>query len=198
MSEVNKHTQKSNESYQKIMNAAVKVFAQHGYDKASIDLLAKEAGYTKGTFYLHFKSKEDFFLEFMDHKLSIYKQHFLPLLNSNEPFESVVSQGVHIFYQLSNQDNWIQIFFEFCSIAVRNESVRERMSAYYQEWFQLICLVLEKGKQTKQLPENLDSKIAASAIVAVLDGYNLQNSFVADCRSVEQVERLIKQILGLF
>lgn len=197
MNKVSKHAQKSNESYQRLMDAAFKVFGQYGYDKTSIDLLAKEAGYTKGTFYLHFKSKEDFFLEFMDHKLSVYKQHFLPLLNSNATFESIISQGVKIFYKLSNEENWIPLFFEFCSIAVRNESVKERMSIYYQEWFKLICMVLEKGKQANILSSNLDLEITSRKIVAVLDGYNLQNSFVSNGYSLDQIEQLIKQILGL-
>ncbi|MDC0761274.1 TetR/AcrR family transcriptional regulator [Brevibacillus sp. AG] len=197
MDKVSKHAQKSNESYQRLMDAALKVFGQYGYDKASIDLLAKEAGYTKGTFYLHFKSKEDFFLEFMDHKLTVYKQHFLPLLNSNATFESIISQGIKIFYKLSNEDNWIPLFFEFCSIAVRNEIVKERMSIYYQEWFKLICMVLEKGKQTNELSANLDLEITSRRIVAVLDGYNLQNSFVSSGYSLDQIEQQIKQILEL-
>jgi len=44
---------------QKIIDAAVQRFAADGYQKTSIDGIAKEAGVTKGAVYHHFKDKKD-------------------------------------------------------------------------------------------------------------------------------------------
>jgi AcrR family transcriptional regulator len=44
---------------QKIINAAVQRFAARGYQKTSIDEIAKEAGVTKGAVYHHFKDKKE-------------------------------------------------------------------------------------------------------------------------------------------
>lgn len=45
-----------------ILASATKVFAKEGYDNASVDEIALQANVAKGTFYYHFKSKEDLFI----------------------------------------------------------------------------------------------------------------------------------------
>lgn len=42
-----------------MLDAAVELFVHYGYDKTSVDDIAREAGVSKGTIYLHFQSKED-------------------------------------------------------------------------------------------------------------------------------------------
>lgn len=47
-----------------ILKAAERVFALKGYDKATIQDIAKEAEYAPGTLYLYFKDKWSLFLTF--------------------------------------------------------------------------------------------------------------------------------------
>ncbi len=42
----------------KLLNAALKLMRQRGYDAVAVDDLCREAGVTKGAFFHHFKSKE--------------------------------------------------------------------------------------------------------------------------------------------
>lgn len=44
-----------------ILDAAVKLFAQKGFDRATVDEVAAEANTAKGTVFYNFKSKEDIF-----------------------------------------------------------------------------------------------------------------------------------------
>lgn len=48
---------------ERLLAAAETVFAQRGYGGASVDLIAAEAGYSKGAVYSNFPSKEAIFLE---------------------------------------------------------------------------------------------------------------------------------------
>ncbi len=47
---------------QGILNAALTVFANHGYHSASVSMIAKEAGVSKGLMYNYFESKEQVLL----------------------------------------------------------------------------------------------------------------------------------------
>lgn len=47
---------------QRLLDAAAVVFARRGFAAASVDEIAKEAGYTTGAIYWHFQGKEDLFL----------------------------------------------------------------------------------------------------------------------------------------
>jgi AcrR family transcriptional regulator len=44
-----------------ILDAALRVFGQYGFRRASMDDVAREAGIGKGTIYLSFASKEEVF-----------------------------------------------------------------------------------------------------------------------------------------
>lgn len=52
---------KAEQTRSDLLAAAAKVFAERGYEAASVADLAKEAGYTKGALYSHFSSKEELF-----------------------------------------------------------------------------------------------------------------------------------------
>jgi AcrR family transcriptional regulator len=45
--------------YQQILDAAIGLFSERGFDSASIQDIAQAAGVAKGTVYLYFKSKDD-------------------------------------------------------------------------------------------------------------------------------------------
>jgi TetR/AcrR family fatty acid metabolism transcriptional regulator len=55
-----------------ILRAAAGVFSQHGFHKAKIEEIAKEAGIGKGTVYEYFSSKKELFKEMIEESLSQY------------------------------------------------------------------------------------------------------------------------------
>ncbi|MBA1335396.1 MAG: Transcriptional regulator, AcrR family [Firmicutes bacterium] len=57
-----KRQQKSEENKRKIVNCAMRLFAEHGYDNVSVDDIAKAANSSKGSFYNYFRSKDELFV----------------------------------------------------------------------------------------------------------------------------------------
>lgn len=51
----------------RILSAAKDVFLAHGFERASMDLIAEKADTTKRTLYAHFESKEKLFLAIVDY-----------------------------------------------------------------------------------------------------------------------------------
>ena len=51
------------DSRDRVLDAAVELFAQHGYDGTSVTQVIERAGLTKGGFYHHFASKEELLFE---------------------------------------------------------------------------------------------------------------------------------------
>lgn len=56
-------TAKQQDTKDKILDAAVKEFAENGFHQTSVSAIAKEAGLGKGTLYWHFSSKDELFIE---------------------------------------------------------------------------------------------------------------------------------------
>ncbi len=48
---------------ERLLEAAVKTFARNGYRKTTLDEIASEARIANGTFYNHFRDKEDLYLQ---------------------------------------------------------------------------------------------------------------------------------------
>ncbi len=63
-----KTSRNSNGKYHQILEAAIKVFAEQGYYKATISQVAREAGVADGTIYLYFKNKADILINFFSYK----------------------------------------------------------------------------------------------------------------------------------
>lgn len=50
----------------KLLASAREVVAREGYESASVDRIAEEAGFTKGAFYANFSSKEEIILDLLE------------------------------------------------------------------------------------------------------------------------------------
>src|ERR1700752_35730 len=55
----------------KLLQAAARVYARRGFDGATIDEVAEEAGFTKGAVYDHFGSKENLLIALLDEHLAL-------------------------------------------------------------------------------------------------------------------------------
>ena len=62
------------ESKKKIINAALKVFTEHGYKGASMRMIAEAADLSVGGLYLYFNNKEDLYLTLIKDALSDFSQ----------------------------------------------------------------------------------------------------------------------------
>ncbi len=64
---------------QKLLDAAMLLFQEHGYDATSIEDIAQQAGVAVGGFYQHFRSKRQVLLVLMDGLLQEFSKMDLPL-----------------------------------------------------------------------------------------------------------------------
>ena len=75
---------------EKLLASAYEVMAREGYESASIDRIAEEAGFSKGAFYSNFESKEEIFLELLEtHSLEDVREITGLLGNVDDPQEMI-------------------------------------------------------------------------------------------------------------
>lgn len=60
----------SPDKYRQIIDAAERVFGEHGYALARMDTIAEQAGVAKGTVYLYFESKQDLFASVVEDRVN--------------------------------------------------------------------------------------------------------------------------------
>lgn len=84
---------------ERILNAAIKVFAINGYRKASTDLIVKEASISKGLLFHYFDNKISLYSYIIE-----YSVRFLTF-----ELNSTVNKNEHDFFELVNQVERVKI-----------------------------------------------------------------------------------------
>lgn len=74
-----------------ILQVAEQLFARQGYHVTTMEEVAEECGWSKGTLYLYFKSKEDLFFSVLIEKMDRFSDTLLADLKASEGVESKIA-----------------------------------------------------------------------------------------------------------
>ncbi len=110
----------------KIVSAALELFANKGFDKTTVDEIVNRAGVAKGTFYLYFKSKDDLVKEVAVDAMPIVAFPSLqdPYITVSYPTlrEFLLALGRE-FMEFYNRNYRREIFFSLLTLRKRSESL---------------------------------------------------------------------------
>jgi AcrR family transcriptional regulator len=70
---------------QKLLAAATRLFAEHGYDRTSVQEIVEAAGVTKGALYHYFGSKEDLLQEIYGRMLRLQQERLDTFADADRP-----------------------------------------------------------------------------------------------------------------
>lgn len=88
--ELSKQQRKSQETKEKIFQAAKKILQKKGYEELSIKNICEEAGVSNGSFYHHFKTKDDLLSYYIEDQPSIGPDLLEPPKNLADVKEGIV------------------------------------------------------------------------------------------------------------
>jgi len=159
---------RSKEKYDAILEASIRVIAKHGYHRAQVSKIAKEAGVADGTIYLYFENKEDLLISiFQDrigHFVSILKQKLSKLNDPAQKLFQIIFS--HLHYLETNPALAIVMQME---LRQSNSYVRTKIGEWLHEYLFLIEHVMEQGKQSGIFRQNLDARLARKMIFGTID-----------------------------
>ena len=164
----------------KIIKTALRIFLQKGYDRASMNEIARETGVTKGGIYHHFESKEHLFrdaLAFITAEMQKWSSSrfrevrssrdllaalFGSIASMKDAFAGIVGEG-------GNQQPYS--FLEILvNAARRDEGVRQEMGAVYAHTRKNIKEVLLQGQKAGEIRDDIDCEALAFEITALMEG----------------------------
>ena len=139
---------KNLQTSQNIVEASFKLMAEHGIEKMSLSMIAKEVGISKPAIYYHFSSKEalvDFLFEeiFSDYHFTKY---FNEERYTKENFaEKLIADGLHMLSEYEGQEGILRVINEFIVTAARNEKYQKRLFEIQEEFLNGFHDLLKKG-----------------------------------------------------
>jgi len=186
---------KREETRERLLKAALGVFARNGYDRATVDEIVREAGFSKGAFYVHFNTKEDLFWAMLEDRASSMQERFLLVLQPNAPLRDNVRILLTAIFDIEKQDpEWPATVMEFLAHAGRNPVVRERLARIFENWHQFIVEMLRVGRENGDVRGDLQIDLLASSAMALIEGTILRSRLQQDPQHLDTV---IEPLCGL-
>src|SRR5690242_12501061 len=123
----------SAERRDQILDAASKVFARLGFQRARMDDIADESSLSKGALYLYFKSKDDLIAAILrriyDHELRALRA---AQTDTGSASQRLLALADHMTSQVRHLSILLPIWFDFYALAGRQRAVRQSLSGYFQ------------------------------------------------------------------
>jgi AcrR family transcriptional regulator len=158
-----------------LLTAAGRVFAERGYEGASVELISEEAGYSTGALYSNFKSKEELFLKLFESRTSRRAVELREAVSQGGGGTSGLAAAASSFAStLEKEHEWFLLYLEFAMRAARDAEFRKR----FQERREAALVELAEGihaslKQAGLTP-SLTSEELARATRAVMHGFAVE------------------------
>jgi AcrR family transcriptional regulator len=85
---------------ERMLLATTELVAERGYQKTTIELIAKTARVALSTFYEHFSNKEECFLAALDESVAGAAEVFDELLDPERPWPDQIASGLEVFLEM--------------------------------------------------------------------------------------------------
>jgi len=119
----------------RLLDAAARVYARRGFDTATIDEIAHEAGFTKGAVYDHFGSKEGLLFALLDEHLAAQIAEQVALFDPSAETAERPRAGADRWIEELDQDpDAFRLFVEAWLRGQRDEGLRPRVAAGLEAW----------------------------------------------------------------
>ncbi len=169
----------SDTSQSRLVEAGIKLFGRRGYYNVNVYEIAKEAGFSVGTFYLYFATKEEFLAEIVE-TIGARTRHFISL-NVDQSLNRTEQeiQGMYLFYlHFRNHKSYY-------SIVLEAEFVVSTAATQYYDKF-------EHGyRRTLNHIRSDDKKLIANALMGISHYFGIESIF---SKNVDDIEETILRI----
>ncbi|KAF5043931.1 hypothetical protein SDC9_50675 [bioreactor metagenome] len=168
---------------EEIINAALKEFAAKGFDDASTNVIAKEAGISKSLMFHYVNNKKDFFLFLYDYCLEIIKKEYFDLIDLDEKdiFERL-SNTYMLKVKVLKKYPWI---FDFTKVVVftDSEDVKKELDERRKNLDEYSLMNFYGDIDISKFRDNLDVEKSKQLIYWAIGGY--ANKILEEIRSDE-------------
>ncbi|MEO2050443.1 MAG: TetR/AcrR family transcriptional regulator [Allomuricauda sp.] len=193
---------KRRETMHRLCAKGLEIFNEKGYYNTSLDDILTELNLSKGAFYHHFKSKEDYFITIVQN-LMVQKVYAL-LVEPLDTFENplpIIVESLENALEPGRQNEMAYGFMlnDFLTeFHKRNEEISRYLKDIINVWEVNLVSVLKKGKVDGHIARHVDCEGVATYIIAsfmgmrtlMMDSSNRQLKY----QYIQQLKQYLKSL----
>jgi len=186
------------ETRERLIEAAAEVFAEQGYEGASIQTIARAADLTSGTIYRHFESKAALLLAVVSRAV-----HAIPLAESLDDTRGALPADIAklvSIYASPALARTRRLAIEVHAAASREPDARAQLMAFNEQMHAACATKIRACIASGLVAADVDPERAASLLLVMIMGLahleTLQPGLVGDRRFARYVENAVFGLLG--
>ncbi len=187
---------------QRMQSTGLELFYQQGYYNTSIDDILKKLSLSKGAFYYHFQSKEDFFISIVQNLLfqKVYSMLVEPIEGQEDPL-NVISKSIEDALETA-EHNTLDFGFVLSNFITefngKNPEIMKYLMDIMKVWEVNLITTLQKGKTDGYVDRHVDSEAVATYVISSYIGVRTLmvegNSRMLRYKYIQQLKNYFKLI----
>lgn len=165
--------EKALETKNRLYAVADALFMQYGFDEVSVDKIVEEAGFSKGTFYVHFESKdsllEALISDFVE-KVDVDYQAFIETFSPDMPATDILLRLVEKIMDVIIDTIGLERMKALYRTQLTNISHSGTSASYNRMLYKTIMDVLAKGIQRREFFTALPLEDLANHLILAMRG----------------------------
>lgn len=151
----------------RILAAAERIFARHGFFAARVSEIAKEASVADGTIYLYFKSKDDLLISLFESRMKQVNSDLRAAIAGRPPIEQLRAFIRAYLRMVSDEPAAAEVL----TIELRQSSkfMKEYDNPEFADFLRLLGGIIADGQARGELDAAIPSHVAARMIFGMLD-----------------------------
>ena len=139
------------ETRDRLLGAAIAVFARIGVDQARVEDISEEAGFTRGAFYSNFADKDSLIVELLQRQQEMATRVVQTSIGQTlaaprpDSFEALVDVALDAFAENIPADNWMLAEMSLRLAAMHNPVIAEHLDLFERQQRATLAATLEAG-----------------------------------------------------
>jgi TetR/AcrR family fatty acid metabolism transcriptional regulator len=186
---------KDENKHQKILQAAVRVFAEKGFYNSRVSEIAKEASVADGTIYLYFKNKDDILISLFEEEFGQIVENMRKELDREKDVLQKIKKFAIAHLSIVSKQ---QQLGEVLGVEVRQSSkfMKEYINKPFIEYLNLIRSIVIEGQERGLIRKDLTPGIMKRALFGALD--EMARYWVLSAKKKHSVSEAALQISDVF
>jgi TetR/AcrR family fatty acid metabolism transcriptional regulator len=152
----------------RILRAAIRVFAKNGFYATRVSEIAKAAGVADGTIYLYFKNKDDLLITIFEEGIQQLLSILRGVAQSEDPFDRRITRIIELQLGLLEEQRDLA---EVITVNLRQSSrlLKQYAAPLFMQYIDVIAGVVREGQTHGAFRADINPRVVARSLFGALD-----------------------------
>ncbi|WP_223599026.1 TetR/AcrR family transcriptional regulator [Chryseobacterium sp. GVT01B] len=171
---------------ERILSTAMVLFHRQGYNNTGINQIIEDAGVSKASFYLHFRSKDELCIEFLNKRYDYWASELEQFTSETKTVQEKMLKSFDFLVDMNKRED-----FRGCSFL----NILSEIPADKEEIHKVIRH--HKSKLRECFNEDIQNDIAAAHIYLLFESSILTSQLYRSNELIEKSKIIVQEILNI-